>query len=163
MKIRTLLIAAIAAPMLMFATPASAKGGDVLKELTPPPRMLLKHQDELGLTDKQKEQLKTIVKNAQNASLDLEFKLEEESAKLAKLLQAKSINLDAALKQADVVMATESKLKRVRLEMLVRTKMLLTQDQLAKIEAFKKQRREDRKERRQGPAAKERRMKKQTQ
>ena len=124
---------------------AAAQGrADVLEELVPPPKMLLRHQEELGLTEKQKGELKKILKDAQNASLDLEFKVQEEAGKLAKLIGADKVDVPKALKQADALMAAENALKRVKLEMMLKTKALLTAEQLQKIDEFREKRREER-------------------
>ena len=149
MRLRTwTLLVGLTLSMLWTSNVAAQGRGDVIKELVPPPRMILRHQEELGLTAKQKKELKTIIKDAQSNSLDLEFKVQEEAEKLAKLIGAQKINLDKSLKQADLLMAAESKLKRVKLEMMLKTRMLLTQSQLKKIEEFKAKKKEERKERR---------------
>ena len=133
---------------LLWSAPAAAQGRvDVLKELVPPPRMILRAQEELGLTEKQKTQLKAAIKEAQTASLDLEFKVQEEAEKLAQLMGATPLNVEKTLAQADRLMVAENALKRVKLEMLLRTKKLLTAEQLTKIEEVQKTRRETRRER----------------
>lgn len=144
MKTKILMAALAALVVLSSSSPAFARGGDVLKELVPPPRMLLKHQEELKLSEAQKKELKQIIKDAQEKALDLEFKVEEETAKLAKMLDGLDIDLKKALAQADQVLKVENQLKKVRLEMLIRTKMVLNKEQLAKIETFLEQRRERR-------------------
>lgn len=153
----TLIAALVATLFVASLAPqrAVAQGRlDVLEELVPPPRMLLRHQEELGLTDKQKADLKKVLKDAQAASLDLEFKVQEEAEKLAALIGAPKVDIPAALKQADALMAAENALKRVKLEMMLRTKALLTPAQLQKIDEVRAERREQRLERRRArPAA----------
>ena len=148
MPTRTWLLFATLFLSLLWAAPAATQGrGDVLKELVPPPKMLLRHQDELGLTDKQKKELKTVLKDAQHKSLDLEFKVQEEAEKLAKMIGKDKVDVDKALAQADRLMQAESALKRVKLEMMLKTKSLLTKTQLKKIDEIREKRREERKER----------------
>ena len=143
-----ILLIAIFATVL-WTLPATAQGrADVLKELVPPPRLILRYQDELGLTDEQKDALKQVLKDAQAASLDLEFAVQEEAQKLAKMIAADKIDVDRALKQADKLMAAETALKRVKLEMMLKTKALLTSAQLKKIDEFRDAQRNKRQERR---------------
>lgn len=142
-----LLFATIAT--LLWSAPAAAQGRmDVLKELVPPPRMILRAQDELGLTDKQKKALKQAIKDAQAESLDLEFKVQEEAEKLAKIISRDSFDIDKALAQADKLMAAETALKRVKLEMMLKTKSILTKAQLEKIAEFRESQKEKRQQRR---------------
>lgn len=149
MRFRTWIVLLGIAASLFIVSPAAAQGRkDVLEELVPPPRMLLRHQEELGLTEKQKKELKKVVKDAQAASLDLEFKVEEEASKLAAMIGAEKVDIPKSLKQADALMAAENALKRVKLEMMLKTKMLLTPAQLKKIQAFREQKREERRDRR---------------
>lgn len=146
MHIRTLFLTALL--ILCTASTAFAQRGDVLRELVPPPKMLLQHQDALQLTDKQKEQLKALIKDAHDRSLDLEFEVQEEAEKLAKMLSADQVDVSAALKQADRLMAVETRLKKVRLEMMIKTKNLLTAEQLEKIDEYRAKQRDQRRDRR---------------
>ncbi len=149
MRIRLWMLFAATAVSLLFSSPAFSQGrADVLKELVPPPKLLLRHSDELGLTAKQKSELKQIVKDAQAASLDLEFKVQEEAEQLAKLIGADSVDVGKSLAQADKLMAAETALKRVKLEMMLKTKVLLTPAQLKKIDTIREQRRSERQDRR---------------
>ena len=148
-RFRVLFVAFGLVLMLLPAWPAAAQGKmDVLKELVPPPRMLLRHQEALGITDKQKSELKQVIKQAQAESLDLEFEVQEEAEKLAKIIGADNVDVDRALAQADVLMKAESDLKRVKLKMMLQTKAILTKDQLRKIEEFRQNKRKEREQRR---------------
>lgn len=135
--------------ILLFAVPVLADPGDVLRELVPPPKLILRYQNQLQLTDEQKNQLKDIIKDAQSQSLDLEFKVQEEAEKLAALLAEDTVKEKAALAQAEKLMELEGKLKRVRLRLLIRTKNILDENQLAKIAKVRAERRDQRQERRQ--------------
>jgi Spy/CpxP family protein refolding chaperone len=126
---------------MLTSASAFADRGDVLRQLVPPPRLLLKHQEALELTDQQKAQLKKLIKDAHDRSLDLEFKVQEQAEKLAKMVAADKVDVSAALEQADRLMKLESELKKVRLEMLLKTKNLLSKKQLEKIDEYRKNRR----------------------
>ena len=149
-----MLFIAIAMSFVWTSSASAQPRVDILKELVPPPKLLLRHQEELGLTQKQKDGLKTVIKDSQAASLDLEFKVQEEAEKLAKLMAADKVDVDKTLAQADKLMAAETALKRVKLEMMLRTKALLTPAQLQKIDEFRAQKRDERRDRRRrsGPA-----------
>jgi Spy/CpxP family protein refolding chaperone len=142
MRIRTLLTILSLLAVTFTSSAAFAQRGEVLRELVPPPRMLLKHQEALELTDAQKSQLKKLIKDAHDRSLDLEIEVQEEAEKLAEMLASSKVDLSAAMKQADRLMKAEHALKKVRLEMLIKTKNLLSKKQLDQIEEFRKKQRE---------------------
>lgn len=127
--------------LLVFALPASAQPGlrppglrgkmgrpPFLRELFMP-ETVMKYQSDIGLTEDQRTKITEVIKATQGEVLDSQWKLEEEQQKLAKLLGAERIDATAALAQADVVMASEQKLKKEHLNMLIQIKNVLTADQ----------------------------------
>ena len=106
-----------------------------------PPRAVIKHQAALGLTDKQKKSIKAAIKDSQARAVDAEFELEAELEKLRALVSSTRVDSQRALAQADRIMKLEQGLKRIRLEMLIKTKNVLTPDQQGKLDALKAERR----------------------
>lgn len=113
--------------------------GKMMKELMPP-RMILKHGDAIGLTVAQRTEITKIVDESNKNTERLQTELQTESDKLTPLLAAAKPDTNAALRQADRVFAAENKLKRAHLETMLRTKNVLTAEQINKIETFKKDR-----------------------
>ena len=69
----------------------------------------------------------------QSRFLELQWDVQAESEKMAKLLQASPVDEAALLAQADKVMGLEREVKRTHLSLLVRIKNLLTDAQRAKL------------------------------
>lgn len=93
------------------------------------PRQLLKHQDELKLTDVQKKAIRKIVKDAQGRLVDLRFDLDTEVNNLEKILAQPKIDEAAALAASQRVMALEAEIKQVTLKSFIQMKNLLTPEQ----------------------------------
>lgn len=142
--------------LLAFALPASAQPGlgsprglrakmgrpPFLRELFRP-ETVMKNQSDIGLTDEQRTAITEAIKTTQGNVLDLQWKLEDEQQKLAKLLAGDRVDMDAALAQAKVVMDTEQKVKKEHLALLIQIKNLLTPEQQKKLrerQAAKKRR-----------------------
>lgn len=141
-RITVILMAATAFLALStFTTSAFAQGSNDLMRQFVRPKLLMRYQDELGLTDKQKSAIKKYVKKAQADSVDVEFQLQEEMEKLKKLVGEEKVNKLAALEQAEKVMALEHQMKTIQLGLMIDIKNALTAEQIAKIKAFKQKQR----------------------
>ena len=144
----------LALAMTFTGVTASAQGGGApgLERHFVRPKLLMKHQAKLQLTDVQKEEIKTAIKKAQSRSTDLEFALQEEVEKLVTIVSQPKVNKKKALAQSDKVMKLEAELKKVRLTLLIETKNTLTSEQLKQVaDHRKKMKRRDRKQRKDRP------------
>lgn len=97
------------------------------------PELVMRHATEIGLDDKQRAAVKDAVIKMQSRFLDLQWDVQGEAEKLARLLQASPVDEAAVLTQADKVMGLERDVKKVHLTLLVRIKNLLTEPQKAKL------------------------------
>jgi Spy/CpxP family protein refolding chaperone len=97
------------------------------------PELVMRHAAEIGLDEKQRAAIKDAVVKMQTRFLDLQWDLQAESEKMARLLQASPVDEAAVLAQADKVMGLEREVKRAHLTLLVRIKNLLSDAQRAKL------------------------------
>ncbi len=116
--------------------------GKMMAELLPP-RMLLKHGEAIGLTEAQRTEITKILENSLNKIEKLRAELQTESDKLTPLLAATKLDTKAALLQADRVFAAETSLKRARLESMIQTKNVLTEEQVTQITQIRQDRSEN--------------------
>lgn len=103
-----------------------------------PPELILKFSSEIGLEGGQRIDLASAIKEAQKAMIDLQFQLAEESLRLQRLLAAERTDEAAALAQVDRVLAAERELKRKQMQLLVRTKNMLSREQQERLRALQK-------------------------
>ncbi len=105
-----------------------------------PPELIMAHQDELNLQDKQRTALRAEVVKLQTKVVDLQWQLSEDAEKLSSMLKSPPIDEAKALEQADRVMSTEREIKRLHLGMLIRIKNLMTPEQVAKLQELRNRR-----------------------
>ena len=113
-------------------------GQDPLAAYLFPPDLVMRHASEIGLDDQQRAAVKDAVVKMQSRFLDLQWDMQAESEKMARLLQASPVDEAALLAQADKVMGLEREVKRAHLSLLVRIKNLLTDGQRAKLTELRK-------------------------
>jgi len=105
-----------------------------------PPDVIMAHQDEIGLQEKQRAAIKNEVLKTQPKFLEWQWQLGEESQKMIALLKAMPVDEAKVLEQADRVMALEREIKRAHLGMLIRLKNQLTPEQFARLQQLRQQR-----------------------
>ncbi|MCK6554812.1 periplasmic heavy metal sensor [Candidatus Binatia bacterium] len=98
-----------------------------------PPNLIMRHDSDLGLSDKQREVIATQIEDAQKTLVSLQWAIERESQKLDKILEPARVDEAAALEQVDRVMAAEQQLKKAHLTLLIRIKNELTAAQQEKL------------------------------
>ncbi|MBI5482713.1 MAG: periplasmic heavy metal sensor [Deltaproteobacteria bacterium] len=113
-------------------------GEDLIARVLFPPEMIMHHQAELGIDEKQRAAIIKEVEKAQGQILQLQWKLQAAAEQLVKLLEAPRIDEAKALEQSDKVMAFERQVKRTHLGLLIRIKNLLTDAQRAKLTEIRK-------------------------
>jgi len=123
--------------LLVLAVEARAQppgpGQDPLAPHVFPPDLVMRHAAEIGLDERQRAAIKELVVKMQARFLDLQWDLQAESEKMARLLQASPVDEAAVLAQADKVMGMEREVKKAHLSLLVRIKNLLTDAQREKL------------------------------
>jgi Spy/CpxP family protein refolding chaperone len=122
---------------LLAAAPARAQqpppAPDPLAQHVFAPELVMRHANDIGLDDKQRAAVKEAVVKMQARFLDLQWDMQGQAEKLARLLQASPVDEAAVLAQADTVMGLERDVKKAHLTLLVRIKNLLTDAQKAKL------------------------------
>jgi Spy/CpxP family protein refolding chaperone len=103
-----------------------------------PPEMVMGHQEELGLQEKQRAAIRSEVHKVQSRFVDLQWQLSEDTEKMASLLRGTPIDEAKVLEQADKVMAQEREVKKMQLSLLVRIRNLLTPEQIAKLQEIRR-------------------------
>lgn len=133
----------VVACLLMAAlAPASFAAGaaqDLFEELVPP-ELVLAHQAALGLSAEQRQAVERIQREVHPQIAPLLRQMREERDTLVALLKVQTPDEAAVLAQFDELNAAETGLKRLRLEMTVRTKNVLTEEQQAKALALQRKR-----------------------
>jgi len=129
----TLIVIAVLLAAGARAESPPAPGQDPLAPFVFPPELVMRHASEIGLDERQRAAVKDAVVRMQGRFLELQWDVQAESEKMARLLQASPVDEAALLAQADKVMALEREVKRTHLSLLVRIKNLLTDAQRAKL------------------------------
>lgn len=109
------------------------EGEDPVSRYLYPPDKVMGHVQELGLDEAQRNGIRDEVHKAQGKFLDLQFDLQAEGEKLARLLQEKPVDETKVLSQIDRILAVEKDVKRTQIALLVRIKNLLSPGQQARM------------------------------
>ena len=115
-----------------------AQAADPIGSKLFPPELIMTHQAEIGLEDKQRE---TIVKELEKAQAQfprLQWQLQAASQQLSKLLDAPQVDEAKALAQAGEVMKLETEIKRAHLGLLIRIRNALSDTQRSKLQALRR-------------------------
>ena len=102
-----------------------------------PPELIMSHQQELGIDDKQRTAMLKEIQKTQAQILPLQWQLQSATEQLAKLLDAAPADEAKVLAQADRVMSAEREVKRAHLGLLLRLRNLLRPDQRAQLGALR--------------------------
>jgi Spy/CpxP family protein refolding chaperone len=102
-----------------------------------PPKVVMEHQQEIGLRPSQADAIKQAMSETQQKLLDLQWRLDAESEALGKLLASDHVDEAAVLAKLDQVTSIEQQVKKVNFALLVRIKNQLDSDQQAKLRALR--------------------------
>jgi Spy/CpxP family protein refolding chaperone len=103
-----------------------------------PPDLIMSHQTELQIDDKQRASMMKEVEGAQSHILQVQWELQAAAEQLGKLLEPAHVDEAKALAQAEKVMNLERDVKKLHLGLLIRLKNLLTDAQRAKLMELKR-------------------------
>ena len=112
-------------PSLLGADPIGAK--------LFPPELIMKHQQELGIDDRQRETILKEVERAHSQLFPAQWQMSAAAEQLGKLVDAPKIDEGQALAQADKVMSLERDIKKTHLSLLIRIRNVLTDSQRSKL------------------------------
>ena len=102
-----------------------------------PPKLVMEHQQEIGLRPAQVDAIKRAMNETQQQLVDLQWRLDGESEALGKLLAAEHVDEAAVLEKLDQVTAIEQQVKKVNFTLLVRIKNQLDSQQQEKLRALR--------------------------
>ena len=102
-----------------------------------PPKLVMEHQQEIGLRPAQVDAIKQAMHEAQQQLVDLQWRLDAESEALGKLLAADHVDEAAVLAKLGQVTAIEQQVKKVNFTLLVRIKNQLDSQQQEKLRALR--------------------------
>jgi Spy/CpxP family protein refolding chaperone len=106
---------------------------DPLRDVMFPPEAVMQHQQAVGLSDEQKNNLKVEVRQAQLRFTELLWTLQDEMERLVSLLKQSKVDEKQAASQLDKVLAAEREIKRAQLMLLIRIKNNLTPAQQTQL------------------------------
>ena len=131
---------------LAVGPPAAAEGpptppaqaADPIGSKLFPPELIMAHQAELGLEDRQREAILKELEKAQAQFPRLQWQLQAASQQLSRLLDAPQVDEAKALAQAAEVMKLETEIKRAHLTLLIRIRNTLSDTQRSKLQALRR-------------------------
>ncbi len=120
---------------LLFFSPLAAQQlpEDPLRDVLFPPEIVMQHQQAVGLSDEQKNNLKGELRQAQQKFTELQWTLQDEMERLVSLLKLSKVDEKSAASELDKVLAAEREIKRAQLMLLIRIKNNLTQAQQTQL------------------------------
>lgn len=136
-----ILLAALAlavGPPAAAQAPPPAPASDPIGSKLFPPELIMTHQAEIGLEDRQREAILKELEKAQAQFPRLQWQLQAASQQLSKLLDAPQVDEAKALAQAGEVMKLENEIKRAHLGLLIRIRNTLSDTQRSKLQALRR-------------------------
>jgi|SRR5215213_11136461 len=110
---------------------------DPIGETLFPPELVMQHQQAIGLSEDQKNFLKTEIRKAQVRFTDLQWQLQDEAERLASLLRQDQVDEQQTLAQLDKLLSLEREIKRAQFTLLIQIKNKLTPEQRARLMEIK--------------------------
>jgi Spy/CpxP family protein refolding chaperone len=128
--------------MVTLAATAPAQGvksnEDPLARHLFDPQLVLKFSADLALQAAQRTSIVNAIKAAQGEILERQLEMAERHQELLRTMEAFRVDEAAALAQADRVMQLEREMKRSQLQLLIRIKNALTQQQQDRLRELQK-------------------------
>ena len=101
-----------------------------------PPDLIMRHQQRLGITDAQRDEMLKQVRAFQDDVADLQWNLQNEQQLLRQTLAQDRIDLETAMPQVEQVLRMESEFKRAHFRLLIAIKNALTEEQIGMIREY---------------------------
>ena len=115
------------------------KNDDPIAARLYPPELIMKHQKELGIDDKQRDAIVAAVQKTQATLVPLQWKMQGAQEAMTKLLDEPKLDEAKVLAQVDVIISIEREFKRAHLTLLVRLRNLLTDTQRSRLAELRKE------------------------
>src|SRR5256885_240389 len=97
-----------------------------------PPELVMQHQQDIGLRAEQRAGITKAIQEFQTKVVDLQWRMQEQSQRLAALLGKPAVDQAAALAQVDEVLGVEREIKRAHMTLLIQIKNVLSAEQQEK-------------------------------
>ncbi|HWX40404.1 MAG TPA: periplasmic heavy metal sensor [Blastocatellia bacterium] len=102
-----------------------------------PPELVMQHQEEIGLTEEQKNFLKTESRKAALRFTELQWQLSDAAEKMAAVVKQPKVDEHQAIAMLDQVLDAEREIKRLQISLVIRIKNNLTPEQQARLQDIK--------------------------
>ena len=99
------------------------------------PELVMQHQQDIGLRPEQRATITKAIQDFQSKVVDLQWRMQEQSQRLASLLEKPAVDQVAALAQVDEVLGVEREVKRAHISLLINIKNTLSAEQQARLAA----------------------------
>jgi len=110
---------------------------DPLARVLFPPELVMQHQQDIGLRAEQRAAITKAIQDFQGRVVDLQWRMQDQSQRLASLLEKPAVDQAAALTQVDEVLSVEREVKRAHITLLINIKNTLSAEQQAKLAAMR--------------------------
>jgi len=97
------------------------------------PELVIQHQQAIGLTDDQKNFIKTEIRKVQSEATDLQWQLQDEMEKMTSLVKSGQVDEQQVMAQLDKVLNLEREIKRMQIALLIRIKNRLMPEQQMRL------------------------------
>jgi Spy/CpxP family protein refolding chaperone len=108
---------------------------DPLARVLFPPELVMQHQQDIALRAEQRTAITKAIQDFQSKVVDLQWRMQEQSQRLASLLDKPAVDQAAALAQVDEVFRVEREVKRAHISLLISIKNTLSAEQQARLTA----------------------------
>jgi Spy/CpxP family protein refolding chaperone len=115
--------------------PQSPPADDPLARVLFPPELVMQHEQEIALRPEQRTAITKAIQDFQSKVVDLQWRMQEQSQRLAALLDKPAVDQTAALAQVDEVLGVEREVKRLHMTLLIQIKNTLSAEQQTKLAA----------------------------
>ena len=104
-----------------------------------PPKLVMKHQNDINLTQEQKDKILGIMNGNHATHSKIRWDLQSKVDELNELVSQDEVPLSEASSKLDEIMSMEQQLKQMQLGTLVQIKNILNAEQKERLEAYKSQ------------------------
>src|SRR5438094_9827143 len=108
---------------------------DPLARVLFPPELVMQHQQDIGLRAEQRAAITKAIQDFQTKAVDLQWRMQEQSQRLASLLDKPAVDQTAALAQVDEVLGVEREVNRAHITLLINIKNEVSAEQQARLAA----------------------------
>jgi Spy/CpxP family protein refolding chaperone len=135
-----LTVFAVAAAAQQPTTPQPSQADDPLARVLFPPELVMQHQQDIALRAEQRAIITKAIQDFQTKVVDLQWRMQDQSQRLAALLEKATVDQAAALAQVDEVLGVEREVKRAHMTLLIQIKNALSAEQQARLAAAREPR-----------------------